>query len=110
MQLSVLARLDLDRLQEQLDARALPLYIQLQTQQPAQAGAVSRCGGSAAPATEGPHRGYAGQWAIIAVIWVVGYPVLMRRSAIRRRDEATIAPVGVGVPDQLTSSPPAPVG
>lgn len=85
--LRVLARADLVRLQEQLTERLLPVYLQLQAQEPTPAGQF--------PAfvpppehDEGPHRGYAGQWAIFAVIWVVGYPLLLRRSAIRRAQDA----------------------
>jgi surfeit locus 1 family protein len=37
---------------------------------------------------EGPHLGYAVQWFIFATIAVVGYPIILRRVARERRDEA----------------------
>lgn len=98
--LQVLARADLGRLQEQVDEALLPAYLQLQAQEPAP---TQPFPGLLPPPErdEGPHRAYAGQWAIFAVIWVVGYPLLVRRSAIRRvqqeaDDEPPAPPSGVG--------------
>ncbi len=104
-ELRVLARADLDRLGEQVDEALLPVYLQLQSQQPASTAALPRPVPPPAH-DEGPHRSYAGQWAIFAAIWVVGYPMLVRRSAIRRaldeRDAAAAPP-----PDAGGAAPPA---
>jgi cytochrome oxidase assembly protein ShyY1 len=87
--LRVLARADLGRLQEQVEEALLPVYLQLQSQQPPASQVLPAI--IPPPAQdEGPHRSYAGQWAIFAVIWLVGYPLLVRRAARHRaqdRDE-----------------------
>jgi len=88
--LSVLARVDLDRLQQQVEPQLLGVYLQLQTQQPA-ATATFPAVVPPPPPDEGPHRSYAGQWAIFAVIWVFGYPTLVRRTALRRAQDASEA-------------------
>lgn len=98
-QLQVLARADLARLQEQIDERLLPVYLQLQAQAPAPTEPypvlIPR------PAhDEGPHRGYAGQWAIFALIWVVGYPMLIRRSAIGRVQQRADEDAGSAAPSR----------
>lgn len=89
-ELEVLARVDLARLGEQLTDAALPFYVQLQEQQPAM-GDNFPVPVPPPPPDEGPHRGYAGQWAIFAVLWIIGYPVLLRRAA-RRRAQLPLAP------------------
>lgn len=83
VELEVLARADVGRLGRQVDEALLPVYLQLQSQEPA---AVAPLPAVVPPPVhdEGPHRSYAGQWAIFAAIWLVGYPMLIRRSAIRR--------------------------
>lgn len=80
--LSVLARADLARLQDQVGVDLYPAIVQ--------AGATEPAGTGELPAplppperTEGPHRGYAGQWFVFAALWVIGYPLLVRRSAHR---------------------------
>ncbi len=81
--LQVLARVDLGRLGEQVDEALYPFYLQLQSQQPP-LGEGFPAPVPPPPPNEGPHRGYAGQWAIFALLWVVGYPVLIRRAARRQ--------------------------
>ncbi len=83
VELTVLARLDLVRLQEQVEPKLLGVYLQLHEQQPAAMGPYPMLV-PPPPPDEGPHRSYAGQWAIFAVIWVFGYPMLVRRCAQRR--------------------------
>jgi len=83
----VLARVDVGRLQQQVDPALYPLYVDLRTQSPAQPDAVP------VPIPEpelgeGPHLGYAGQWFIFAILTVTVYPLLLRRVARNRaRDE-----------------------
>lgn len=87
VELDVLARADIGRLAEQVDEALVPGYLQLQAQDPPATGDLP----AVVPPPvhdEGPHRSYAGQWAIFAVIWVLGYPMLIRRSAIRRAYDA----------------------
>ncbi len=85
--LSVLARLDLVRLQEQVEPTLLGVYLQLQEQQPAPTQPYPALV-PPPPPDEGPHRSYAGQWAIFALLWLFGYPMLVRRSAQRRAQDA----------------------
>jgi surfeit locus 1 family protein len=80
---SELVRIDIGLLRQQVPYPAYPDYLWLQTQDPAQTGALPQ----RVPLptlNEGPHLSYAIQWFIFATIGVVGYPVLMRRE-IRRR-------------------------
>jgi cytochrome oxidase assembly protein ShyY1 len=88
--LQILARVDLGRLQQQVDPTLLGVYLQLQGQQPAPGGSLPVVV-PPPPPDEGPHRSYAGQWAIFALIWVVGYPLLVRRAALRRAADAAAA-------------------
>jgi cytochrome oxidase assembly protein ShyY1 len=80
---------DLGRLQQQVDAELVPVWVQLQAQDPPNAGDLP------VPAElprldEGPHRSYAGQWFLFAVVVAVGYPVLLRRQL--RRPHGGAAP------------------
>jgi surfeit locus 1 family protein len=86
--LDVLARVDLERVSEQVDYDVLPLYVQLISSTP---GEVNAEGvpelvplGRPEP-SEGPHLSYAVQWFTFTIIAVVGYALLLRRVA---RDEA----------------------
>lgn len=77
--LDTLARADLGRLQQQVADDLHPLYLQLQDQAPPP-------GELPLPLPEpdrdeGPHLGYAGQWFLFALVALVGYPLLIRRSA-----------------------------
>jgi surfeit locus 1 family protein len=86
--LEVLARVDLDRLAEQVDHDVLPAYIQLVSSTPAEKtpeGAPELVPLGRPEVSEGPHLGYAVQWFTFTTIAVVGYALLLRRVA---RDEA----------------------
>ena len=75
--LTEMARPDLARLSQQLDAGLLPAYVQLQSQTPA-AGELP----IAVPPPglgEGSHLAYAVQWFVFATIALVGYPLILRR-------------------------------
>ncbi|WP_419917756.1 SURF1 family protein [Candidatus Poriferisocius sp.] len=76
--LTEMARPDLARLARQLDTDLLPVYVQLQSQNPP-------TGELPVPAPapdlgEGSHLAYAVQWFVFAAITSVGYPLMMRRS------------------------------
>ncbi len=80
-----IARVDLERLEPQISGRLYPVWVQLLGQSPAQ---------PEFPRTrplpdlgEGPHLSYAVQWFLFAGVVVVGYPVLLRRTARSRPAE-----------------------
>jgi surfeit locus 1 family protein len=82
--LDTLSRVDLERLQEQVDEDLFPVWLQLETQDPPP-------GNQPTPVeppelSEGPHLGYAVQWFTFTLIALVGYPIILRRRA-RRADE-----------------------
>ena len=115
-----LARVDVERIQQQVDEPLLPAYVDLQQQQPAQPGALPE---PVPPPEldEGPHLNYAGQWFIFALLTVIVYPLLLRRVARRRQqgepddsgavvdlDELDGGPVTAGPDGPATPSPSAP--
>ena len=81
--LMMTARVDLERLDQQVEADLLPVFIQLQKQNPAPTGDLPALVALPEP-SEGPHRGYAVQWFLFAGVTVVGYPILLRRTAENR--------------------------
>ena len=96
--LDVLARVDLERLQAQLDYDLLPVYVQLATSAPPEppvaAGEPALQPLPAPELDEGPHFAYAVQWFIFTTIAAGGYGLLLRRVARdRAREEAATASV-----------------
>lgn len=85
--LDVLARVDLDRYEAQLDYDVLPAYVQLVESDPAEPAPASAdvpelvALGPPEP-DEGPHLGYAVQWFIFSTIAGGGYLLLLRRVAL----------------------------
>jgi surfeit locus 1 family protein len=76
-------RVDLSHLARQLPPRTLPVYLLLQSQDPAQRGRFPRP--QPLPALdEGPHFSYAVQWFLFAAVGLVGYPILLRRELVAR--------------------------
>lgn len=76
-----MARPDLARLAQQLNADLLPVYVQLQTQSPP-------TGDLPIPVPppdlgEGSHLAYAVQWFVFATIATIGYPLILRRNTSR---------------------------
>lgn len=94
-----LARVDLPRLQVQVDGRLLPAYIQLADQQPAQPQGVP----TPIPPPlldDGSHFNYMGQWFIFATLTCIVYPLLLRRTARNKELEARQAAIDAGeLPD-----------
>jgi cytochrome oxidase assembly protein ShyY1 len=86
--LAVLARVDLARVQEQVDYEVRPAYIQRISSDPDEVTAPGDPElvplGLPEP-SEGPHLSYAVQWFIFTTIAIVGYALLLRRVA---KDEA----------------------
>ena len=82
-QLHTLSRVDLTRLQQQVPYDLFPVYVNLASSSPAQAGNLP----SPVPVPElgdGPHLNYAGQWFIFATLTLIVYPLLLRRRARER--------------------------
>jgi cytochrome oxidase assembly protein ShyY1 len=85
--LDKMARVDVPRLQKQVDERLHPAYVNLVDQQPAQ----GKDGPFAVPPPElddGPHLNYAGQWFLFATMTCIVYPLLLRRTARHKEIEA----------------------
>lgn len=77
---SQVPRVDLALLDSQVDAELVPVYVQLLEQTPEQAVDLPRLVALPEP-SEGPHRGYAVQWFLFAAVTIVGYPILLWRTA-----------------------------
>ena len=87
--LAVLARVDLDRIGEQVDYDVLPAYLQRVSsdpdEAPAEGGAPELVPLGLPEPSEGPHLAYAVQWFIFTAIAAGGSVLILRRVA---RDEA----------------------
>jgi surfeit locus 1 family protein len=115
-----LARVDVERLQQQVDEKLVPAYLDLVQQQPEQPGQLPE----PIPApelNEGPHLNYAGQWFIFAALTMIVYPLLLRRVARRRRqgeapdptdpvDPGASSEVAAPGPDASGDRPATPTG
>jgi len=83
VRLTDIARVDVERLQQQVPYRLYPVWVQLTSSSPAQAGGEPEI--LPPPVLdEGPHFSYAVQWFIFSTIAVIGYPLILRRSARNR--------------------------
>ena len=90
-QLVSMARPDLARLDAQVDAELLPVWLQVETfAGPDDAGRGLPSPLELPPLSDGPHRGYAMQWAIFSLIGLIGYPMILRRLAATRAKERSI--------------------
>lgn len=78
--LATISRVDLARLDEQTTSDLIPVYIELTAQAPPQPGDLPAIVPLPEP-SEGPHRSYAVQWFLFSAVVVVGYPILLRRTA-----------------------------
>ena len=78
--LETLSRVDIDRIQQQVDYELEPIYLSLLDDLEGDLPI-----GAPAPSfdDEGPHRAYAIQWFSFAVIGLIGYFFLIRRAARR---------------------------
>jgi surfeit locus 1 family protein len=75
----VVNRVDVPRLQEQVDHQLVPVYLQLTEPEPPPNTFPEVL---PLPATdEGPHRSYAVQWFTFATVGIVGWPLLLRKQA-----------------------------
>jgi len=94
-----LGSIDLERINAQTVDDLFPLYIQLQTQRPAQvvpeAVPIPDLG-------DGPHLSYAIQWFVFALVVAFGFPVLVWRTARPATRSST-----TGIPSMPSSEPSA---
>lgn len=82
--LTELNRIDLDRLQQQVDAEVLPLWLQQTAPEPDGDLPILL----EPPARdEGPHLSYALQWFLFTAVVGIGYPVLLRRRSAQAAHE-----------------------
>ncbi|HEX7131923.1 MAG TPA: SURF1 family protein, partial [Iamia sp.] len=98
-ELRSLARVDLDRLDQQVEGDLLPVWVQLTV---AEAGAPEPSPQLLDPPVvndEGPHLSYAVQWAIFTIIALVGYPLILRRAARERGQRHPDDAPGLDEPD-----------
>jgi cytochrome oxidase assembly protein ShyY1 len=90
-----LARVDLERYDEQVGSDLLPAYLQLDRSEPGEppvaAGAPQLVALGPPDLDEGPHLSYAAQWAIFSLIAAGGYVLLLRRVAKDQAREARFA-------------------
>lgn len=83
--LDSLARLDLDRLDDQVEGDLLPVWVQLTT---AESSAPDPSPTLLAPPVvddKGPHLSYAVQWFIFSTIAAGGYPLILRKVTREKR-------------------------
>lgn len=81
--LSSLARLDIQRISDQVDSTLLPVFVQLERQDPEPGDLPVPV--ALPPLEEGSHFSYQMQWAIYATVGIIGYPLILRRVATNRR-------------------------
>ena len=80
--LTELNRIDLGRLQQQVEAEVLPLWLQQtapETETPILLDPPAR--------DEGPHLSYAIQWFLFTAVVGIGYPILLRKRMQQHADE-----------------------
>jgi cytochrome oxidase assembly protein ShyY1 len=90
---TTLRQVDLPRLRAQLPYPIAPLFLKLQSQQPAQAGPLPTPE-PPPPLDEGPHLDYAFQWFSFATIALLGYGLLAVKESRRLHSESADARAG----------------
>lgn len=109
--LTDLARADVARLDQQVDADLLPFFVQALAQDPAPDAAGQPLFVPAPELDEGPHLSYAGQWFLFTAMTLIVYPLILRRRA-RELDREALArqldapdPADVVHPDDPRAAP-----
>jgi surfeit locus 1 family protein len=98
-QLESLARVDLDRLDEQVEGDLLPVWIQLTAAEADAPDPSPQLLDLPVVNDEGPHLSYAVQWGIFTVIALVGYPLILRRAAREKGERHPDDAPGLDDPD-----------
>ena len=99
--LATLARVDIPRLQQQTPYPLAPAYIEMTASSPAPTTALP----ALVPLPElddGPHLGYAVQWMIFSICAVIGWFLLVRKSA-KARDQRAVAAAREEPADAITA-------
>ncbi len=78
-------KIDLARIGRALPTQLAPVYLRLQTQTPGQAGTLPEPQPLPDLTASPPHLSYTIQWFVFATIGLLGYPIVLRREARRRR-------------------------
>jgi len=81
-----LARVDIERLRQQIPYPVAPVYLELIQQQPPDP--VGPTPVRAPALDDGPHLSYTGQWLLFALMAVIGWVVVVRRHAAGQRKQA----------------------
>jgi cytochrome oxidase assembly protein ShyY1 len=76
-------RIDIDRLQQQIDGELVPVYVQLLKSTPAEAPTLSTIVDP--DFSNGPHLSYTVQWCFFALCAAGGWVVLIRRELLKAR-------------------------
>lgn len=105
--LDSLARVDLERLDEQVDGDLVPVWVQLTAPEPDAPDPSPEPLGLPVVDDEGPHLSYAGQWFTFSAIAAVGYPIILRKVARERRGSRH-PDDGPGLDDPDPDDQPAP--
>lgn len=98
-ELTEIHRIDVDRLQMQLDDTVLPMYVDLLASSPPEP--ADQIVPVAAPELDdGPHLSYAIQWIIFSIAVIVGWVLAVRHSIRKHRDD-----IAEGEQEPALSSP-----
>jgi surfeit locus 1 family protein len=106
--LEALVRVDVERLDQQYEPDLLPVYLQLEAQDPPADEQLPVLLPSPEQG-EGNHLSYAGQWFLFAAVGAIGWPVLLRKTAQderRRREAAGGGGDGGGLDRDAPPDPP----
>ena len=82
-ELNEVQRIDIDRLQQQIDGELVPVYVQLLKSTPAEAPTLSTIVDP--DFSNGPHLSYTVQWLFFALCAVGGWIALVRREVVRQK-------------------------
>jgi cytochrome oxidase assembly protein ShyY1 len=80
--LTTMNKVDVPRIDAQVDGDALPMYVQVVASRPDDLGVDLI---PAPPPNEGPHLSYAVQWFLFSAAAIVGYVLAVRKTAAKRR-------------------------
>jgi len=82
-ELTEVQRIDIDRLQQQIDGELVPVYVQLLKSTPAEAPTLSTIVDP--DFGNGPHLSYTVQWLVFALCAVGGWIALVRREMVKQK-------------------------